>query len=119
MRLKDFLNADIAYTRAENEIRDWVEGHYPGLSIEFFPHLEIVRTDDRPISVRRCRKIAEAVNIKIGEILENHSEEIYIGERLDRIWKKHPEFDIEVETISDIKKNPLFLTYLKELIITR
>ena len=59
----------------------------------------------------------EVVNIKIGEILEKHSEEIYIGERLDRIWQKHPEFDAEVESIDDIKKNPLFLSYLKELII--
>lgn len=117
MRLREFLNGDIAYTRAEKEIREWVEKSYPGISIEFYPHLELVRTNKRAISERRCRKITEVVNIKIGEILEKHAEEIYIGERLDRIWKKHPEFDAEVESIDDIKKNPLFLSYLKELII--
>ena len=70
MRLRDFLNADIAYTRAENEIREWVETRYPGLSIDFYPHLEIVRTSKRNFSEKRCRKITEVVNIKIGEILE-------------------------------------------------
>lgn len=117
MRLKDFLNADIAYTRAENEIRDWVEERYPGLSIDFFPHLEIVRTTKRNFSESRCRKITEVVNIKIGEILEKHAEEIYVGERLERIWKKHPDFDLDVNSIDDIKRNPLFLKYLDELII--
>ena len=117
MRLRDFLNADIAYTRAENEIREWVETRYPGLSIDFYPHLEIVRTSKRNFSEKRGRKITEVVNIKIGEILEKHADEIYVGERLERIWQKHPDFDLDVKSIDEIKRNPLFLKYLDELII--
>lgn len=117
MLLHDFLTADIAYTRAENEIREWVEQHYPGLSIDFYPHLEIVRTIDKPFSKKRVRKITEIVNIKIGDILEKRAEEIYIAERLERIWKKHPDFNPDVESIADVKRHPLFLKYLDELII--
>ena len=118
MRLKDFINENLVYDKVENEIREWVEKAYPGLSIDFYPHLEIVQVDNNiTIAKERAPKITEAVNIKIGDILEAHAEEIYIAERLTRIWKTHPRFNIEVESIEDIKKNAKFLKYLKELII--
>lgn len=118
MKLKDFINEDKVYTKVEEEIRNWIEETYQGLSIEFWPHLEIVRTNaliDYPED--RVKKITEVVNIKIGDIMEEHAEEIVIAERLTRIWKNHPRFNIDVESIVDIKKNKKFLRYLKELII--
>jgi len=121
MKLKDFINEDEVYTRVENEIKDWVEKTYKGLTIEFYPNtLELLRTDDAiDFDEEQVKKITEVVNIKIGDILEEHDEEIYIAERLTRIWKKHPKFNIEVESIEDIKRNEKFLKYLKELIIKR
>lgn len=118
MKLKDFINEDKVYTKVEEEIRTWIEETYQGLSIEFWPHLEIVRTNaliDYPED--RVKKITEVVNIKIGDIMEEHAEEIVIAERLTRIWKNHPRFNIDVESIEDIKRNKKFLRYLKELII--
>lgn len=118
MKLKDFINEDKVYTKVEEEIRNWIEETYQGLSIDFWPHLEIVRTSamiDFPED--RVKKITEVVNIKIGDIMEEHAEEIIIAERLTRIWKNHPRFNIDVESIDDIKKNKKFLRYLKELII--
>ena len=118
MKVRDFINEHKEYTEAEKEIREWVEKSYPGLSIDFEPHIEIVQTS--PVVVyppERVKKIVEAVNIKIGDILESRAERIYIAERLERIYKNHPRFDIDVESIDDIKKNKLFLKYLKELII--
>lgn len=118
MKLKDFINENKVYTKVEEEIRNWVEETYQGLSIEFWPHLEIVRINaliDYPED--RVKKITEVVNIKIGDIMEEYAEEIVIAERLTRIWKNHPRFNIEVESIEDIKKNKMFLKYLKELII--
>lgn len=118
MKLKDFINEDKVYTKVEEEIRNWIEETYQGLSIEFWPHLEIVRTNaliDYPED--RVKKITEVVNIKIGDIMEKHAEEIVIAERLTRIWKNHPRFNIDVESIEDIKRNKKFLRYLKELII--
>lgn len=118
MKLKEFLSEDVVYTNAEKEIREWVEKTYYGLSIDFYPHLEIVRTNESiDFSVEQVNKITEVINIKIGDILESRAEEIYIAERLTRIWKNHPRFNIDVETIDDVKKNPKFLKYLKELII--
>ena len=118
MLLKSFLNTDIAYTRVEDEIRQWVETVYPGLSIEFGPKIvEIVRTGERDFSEKRVRKITERVNAQIDIVLEKHAEEIYIGERLDRIWKRHPDFNPDVSSIEDVKHNPLFLKYLDELIL--
>ena len=118
MKLKEFLSEDAVYISAENEIREWVEKTYNGLSIDFYPHLEIVRTNELiDYSKEQVQKITEVVNIKIGDILESRAEEIYIAERLTRIWKKHPRFNIDVENIEDVKKNPKFLKYLKELII--
>lgn len=120
MKLKKLLNEDKVYTAVENEIRDWVEKTYPGLSIDFYPRLEIVRLyEDIDFNSDRVKKITEVVNIKIGDIMEQHAAEIYIAERLTRIWKKHPRFNPDVEHIEDIKKNPQFLKYLQELIIKR
>ena len=118
MKLKDFINEDKVYTKVEEEIKKWVEETYQGLSIDFWPHLEIVRTSamiDFPED--RVKKITEVVNIKIGDIMEEHAEEIIVAERLTRIWKNHPRFNIDVESIEDIKENKKFLRYLKELII--
>lgn len=118
MKLKEFLNEDKVYKEIENEIREWVENAYSGLSIEFYPHLELVRTNILiDFEQDRVKKITEAVNIKIGDILETHAEEIYIAERLTRIWQKHPRFNIDINNIEELKKHPLFLRYLKELII--
>jgi len=118
MKLKEYLNEDIVYIKAEKEIKDWVEKTYSGLSIDFYPHLEIVRINNFiDYSEEQVKKITEVINIKIGNILESHAEEIYIAERLTRIWKSHPRFNIEVENLDDIKKNSKFLKYLKELII--
>lgn len=118
MKLKEFINEDKVYTKVENEIRDWVEKTYSGLSIDFYPHLEIVRTNELvDFSPEQIMKITEVVNIKIGEIMESHAEEIVIAERIARIFKKHPKFNIDVSSLEDIKNNPLFLRYLKELIL--
>lgn len=121
MKLRDFISTDREYETAENEIREWVESSYPGLSIEFnYPAPEVVQVDSAVhFTKRRVRKIIEAVNIKIGDVLEKLSERIYIAERLDRIYAKHPDFDLEVEGIEDIKRNSQFLKYLDELIIRR
>jgi len=119
MKLKEFINTNAEYDKAVVEIKEWVEQSYPGLSIEFdWPAPEIVRTDESVnFTKRRIRNITEAVNIKIGDVLEKYAESIYIAERLDRIYEKHPEFNIEVESIEDIKRNPQFLIYLDELIV--
>lgn len=119
MELKKFINEYDVYKKVENEIREWVEKTYKGLSIDFYPNdMEIVRIDEKiDYTKEAVCKIVEVVNIKIGDILEAHDEEIYIAERLTRIWRNHPRFNIEVESIEDIKKNKKFLKYLKELII--
>jgi len=118
MKIKDFLKEHEIYLKVENEIREWVEKTYAGLSIEFYPHLELVRTSQLiDFSEEQVQKITEVVNIKIGDIMEEHAEEIYIAERLTRIWKNHPRFNPNVENIDELKKHPQFLKYLKELII--
>lgn len=117
MRLKEFINEYGEYEKAEKEIREWVESSYPGLTIEFYPNTcEILQTDpEKRFTKCRVRKITEAVNIKIGEILEKRQEPIYIASLVERIWKKHPEFDFEVSSYEDIKRNQQFLDYMKEL----
>ena len=118
MKLKEFISEDKVYTQVEEEIRNWIEKTYPGLSIDYEPHLEIVRTDKNvEFTPAEVEKIVEVVNIKIADILEAHDEEIYIAERLTRIWRNHPRFNIEVSSIEDIKRNKKFCKYLKELII--
>ena len=118
MKLRDYINTDKEYLAAEAEIREWVEQTYKGLSIDFYPHLEVVQIDATvKFTKRRTRKIIEVVNIKIGDIMETRAERIYIAERLDRIYAKHPKFDLDVESIDDIKKDPKFLKYLDELIL--
>ena len=119
MKLKEFINEYEVYKKVENEIREWVENTYKGLSIEFYDYtMEIVRLDENiDYDADQVQKITEVVNIKIGDILEAHEEEIYIAERLTRIWKNHPRFNIDVESIEDIKRNKKFLKYLDELII--
>lgn len=116
MKLKEFINEDKIYMKVEDEIKSWVENTYNGLSIEFYPHLEIVRTNELiDFPSEEVQKIIEVVNIKIGDILESHAEEIYISEKLTKIWKRHPRFNIEVESLEGLKKDPLFLRYLREL----
>lgn len=119
MKLKDFINENEVYKKVENEIREWVETTYKGLSIDFYPlTMEIVRTDENiDYNKEQTKKITEVVNIKIEEILYAHREEIYIAERLTRIWKNHPKYNPEVTSIKDLKQSKRFLKYLKELII--
>jgi len=118
MKIKDFLKEHEIYLKVENEIREWVEKTYAGLSIEFYPHLEVVRTNELiNFNEEQVQKITEVVNIKIGDIMEKHAEEIYIAERLTRIWKNHPRFNPDVKSVDELKKHPQFLKYLKELII--
>lgn len=119
MKLREFISTQKEYDAAANEIKQWVEQTYPSLSIEFnWPVPEVVQIEKGTrYTKRRVRQIIEVVNIKIGEILEKYAEKIYIAERLDRIYEKHPQFDLEVESIEDIKRNPQFLLYLDELII--
>lgn len=121
MKIRDYINTEKEYKTAEEEIRAWVEASYPGLSIEFnYPAPEVVQVDSTVhFTKRRVRKIIEAVNIKIGDVLEKNSERIYMAERLDRIYAKHPDFDLDIESVEDIKRNPQFLKYLNELILRR
>jgi len=117
MKLKELLNENKAYEKAEKEIREWIEKTYPGLTIDCSGEVaEIVRTDENiDYPKDQVPKIVEVVNIKIDEILEKHEEEIYISEKLTKIWQKHPEFNPDVESIEDLKKNKKFLKYFKEL----
>ena len=105
-----------AYRKAEEEIRAWVEESYPGLSIEFEPHIEVVRTDAKTtVTKRRVRKIVEAVNLKIDEVLEKYAEEIYLSELVERVRGNHPEWEEEIAALRDLKQNKTFLRYMKEL----
>ena len=119
MKLKDFINEEAVYKKVEDEIREWVETTYKGLSIDFYPlTMEIVRTDENiDYSEEQTQKITEVINIKIEDILYAHRGEIYIAERLTRIWKNHPKYNPEVNSLEDLKKSKRFLKYLKELII--
>lgn len=121
MKLKEFLTEYKAYKKAEDEIVEWVEKTYPGLTMDFSGDVaEIVRTDESvDYPEEQVPKIVEVVNLKIDEILEKHEEEIYIAEKLTIIWKRHPMFNPEIESIAEFKKNEKFLKYLKELKIKR
>lgn len=110
------LTAYSVYKKAEEEIRLWVEKSYPGLSIEFDPHMEIVRLDKKiKITKGRVRKIVEAVNIKIGDVLEQYAESIYLCELVERIRVIHPDWNGEISEVGDLKKDKQFLLYLKEM----
>lgn len=120
MKLKEFINEDKIYTQVENEIREWVENTYEDLSIDFYPNFEIVGIDEnvdyaKKYDKEQVKKITEIVNIKIGEIMEAHAEEIYIAEKLTKIWNKYPRFSIDVNSIDDIKENKKFLKRFKEI----
>ena len=119
MEIRKYINTQSEYEKAECEIREWVEKSYKGLSIEFkYPAPEVVQVDESvKYSKRRARQIVEVVNIKIGDILEKHAERIYIAERLERIYQKYPMFNIDVESLEDIKTNKEFLKCLNELVI--
>lgn len=120
MKVTELLNEQRIYKQCEDEIREWVEKTYEGLSIDFnLSNVEIVRTNPKiDYTPEEVKKIVEVVNIKIGDVLESHLEEIYLSERVTRIYKKHPRFkDYEIESIEALKKNKKFLKYLKELII--
>lgn len=103
------------YQNCEEEIREWVESRYKGLSIDFLPQLEIVQTDKRKYSPKRVKKIVEVVNIKIGDILEKNADRIYTASLVERVLKNHPEFDIEFKDVEELKTNRQFLDYVKEL----
>ena len=121
MKLKEFINEYKAYQKAEKEITAWVEETYPGLSMDYSGNVaEIVQIDESvDYSPDRVPKIVEVVNIKIDEILEKHEEEIYISEKLTKIWEKHPTFNPEINSIDELKRNEKFLKYFKELKLSR
>lgn len=121
MKLKELLTEYKAYKKAEDEIVEWVEKTYPGLTMDFSGDVaEIVRTDENvDYPEEQVPKIVEVVNLKIDEILEKYEEEIYIAEKLTVIWKRHPMFNPDIESIAELKKNEKFLKYLKELKIKR
>lgn len=118
MKVGELLNESRIYKQCEDEIREWVESSWQGLSIDFHPNnIEVVRIDEAiDYEPERVTKIIEAVNIKIGDILESHQEEIYLAGVIERIHKNHPRFKAyEIESIEALKKNKKFLKYFKEL----
>jgi hypothetical protein len=132
MKVKELLDEQKVYANIENEIRSWVAERFNGVyDIEFhntptfdengrrLPDCEIVQCV--PIVAQTeetAQKIVWEVNEKIDAILQSHDEEIVLSERLTRIYKKHPNFkNKKVESVAELKKHPLFLRYLKELII--
>ena len=118
MKLKKLINEDLVYTKVENEIREWVEKTYNGLSVDFYPRVEIVRTGELVCySEEQTIKICEVVNAKIDEILIAHQEEINLAQNLTKIWKKHPKFNPNISNLEELKTNTKFLKYFKELII--
>ncbi len=44
MQFKEISEYKI-YEKCEKEIREWVETNFTGLSIDFYPHIEIVKTN--------------------------------------------------------------------------
>lgn len=117
MKLKEFINEYKAYQKAEQEITKWVEETYPGLSMDYSgTTAEVVQIDENAnYPAEQVPKIVEVINLKIDEILEKHEEEIYIAEKLTLIWRRHPMFNPEIESIEELKKNQKFLKYFKEL----
>jgi len=132
MKLHELLDEGRVYEKVEEEIRAWMKERFNGVyDIEFhhyptfdekgkrLPDCEIVQC--LPV-VRQSKKAAEKivaeVNNKIDEILQAHDEEIYLSERLTRIYARHPNFkNANIGSIEELKKNKLFLKYLNELVI--
>lgn len=82
------------YEKCEKEIREWVETNYAGLSIDFYPHIEIVKTNVcTEYSKEQAEEIVEAVNDKIAEILEKYAEELYnLHNRGTKVFKQSHEY---------------------------
>lgn len=115
MQLKEISEYKI-YTKCEQEIREWIETNFTGLSIDFYPHIEIVQTNKfTEYSKEQAGKIVESVNDKIAEILERHAEELYLASLVERVLKNHPRYNIELKEITDLKREKKFLEYVKEL----
>lgn len=115
MQLKEISEYKV-YEKCEKEIREWVEANYAGLSIDFYPHIEIVRTNRfTEYSKEQAEKIVEAVNDKIAEILEKYAEELYLSSLAERVAKNHPNYNVEFQEITDLKSEKVFLKYVKEL----
>lgn len=115
MQFKEISEYKI-YEKCEKEIRDWVETNFAGLSIDFYPHIEIVKTNKfTEYSKEQAGKIVESVNDKIAEILERHAEELYLASLAERVAKNHPRYNIELKDIAELKRDKKFLVYIKEL----
>lgn len=115
MQLKEISEYKV-YEKCEKEIREWVEANYAGLSIDFYPHIEIVRTNRfTEYSKEQAEKIVESVNDKIAEILEKYAEELYLSSLAERVAKNHPKYNVELKKITDLKSEKVFLKYIKEL----
>ena len=94
------------YEKCEKEIREWLEANYTGLSIEFYPHIEIVKTNRfTEYSKEEAEKVVDRVNFKIAEILEKHAEEIYIASLAERVAKNHPRYNVKLKDITDLNTN--------------
>jgi hypothetical protein len=132
MKLHELLDEGRVYNEVEQEIRDWILQKYNGVyDIEFhnkpafddkgrrLPDCEIVQCV--PVvrqTPETAQEVVRTVNQKIDEILQEYDEDIYLSERLTRIYKMHPRFkNTEIDSIAELKKDKRFLIYLKELII--
>ena len=115
MQFKEISEYKI-YEKCEKEIREWVETNFAGLSIDFYPHIEVVKTNKfTEYSKEQAERIVAEVNEKIGEILEKHAEELYLASLVERVAKNHPRYNIELQDIAELKGNKKFLVYIKEL----
>lgn len=115
MQFKEISEYKI-YEKCEKEIREWVETNFTGLSIDFYPHIEIVKINKfTEYSKEQAERIVAEVNEKIGEILEKHAEELYLANLAERVAKNHPRYNIELQDIAELKGNKKFLVYIKEL----
>jgi hypothetical protein len=133
MKVSELLDENKIYAKVEEEIRAWMKVKYNGVyDIEFhneptyldgkrLPDTEIVQC--MPVvsqSKKAATKVVAEVNEKIDEILQSHDEEIYISGLLARIYVRHPNFkSAKCESIAELKKNKLFLQYMKELRMPR
>ncbi len=115
MQFKEISEYKI-YEKCEKEIREWVETNFTGLSIDFYPHIEIVKINKfTEYRKEQTGKIVESVNDKIAEVLERHAEEIYLESLAERVAKNHPRYNVEFTELTDLKREKRFLAYVKEL----